>query len=156
LSCATDAQLFVSPARKPGEREAWTLSEDPLLLPSTVVTDGLRVELGHQFKVVEDTAAASSNRWHCSTLAYQYRVDRGVGGELLSWHWHPHTGVPFPHLHVSGASLSRKAHLPSGRVSVEAVLRFLISDLRAPARRADWTDVLDRAERPFLDYRRWS
>jgi hypothetical protein len=35
------------------------------------------------------------------------------------------------------------------------VLRLLIDDLGVPTRRDDYADVLDEAERKFIDYRRW-
>lgn len=44
-------------------------------------------------------------------------------------------------------------HLPTGRVSIEAVVRFLIQELDGEPRREDWEEVLDDAERPFIEHR---
>ena len=106
---------------------------------------------------MEDAGAPPAERWHVSTVAYEYKLSRAEGdNELLSWHWHPSTGTPFPHLHMTGAGgIGRKMHVPSGRVSIESVLRMLIRELGVPARRADWAAVIDAAEGAFIKYRRW-
>jgi hypothetical protein len=52
--------------------------------------------------------------------------------------------------------ITRRAHLPTGRVSVESVLRLLLHDLGVTARRDDWGEVLDDAEPRYLTHRRWS
>jgi hypothetical protein len=153
LSCITTAQLLVSPSKEDGSIEAWTLSQHPLNFRSTVVTEGVSLRLRQQYRLVDDGEGAT--RWHVSTVAYDYRLDRSTGGELVSWHWHP-AGEPDPHLHVSGAILSRKAHLPSGRVSIESVLRLLLRDLGVSARRDDAFAVLTAAEASFRTHRRWS
>jgi len=155
LSCLTDAQLFVSHPTVGGV-EALLLSEDPLRLRSASISDGLQIRLRQQYGLVEDRAAPTDSRWHVSTVAYDYRLNRGDGAELLSWHWHPQTGLRSPHLHVTIGPVPRRAHLPTGRVSVESVLELLLGDLGVPARRPDWADVLGAAEAPFLEHRRWS
>src|SRR5664280_3148805 len=53
LNCVTRAQMYLSPA-SPGEPESLRLSQDPLLLSSSVVEGGLRLRLRHQFRVVEE------------------------------------------------------------------------------------------------------
>jgi hypothetical protein len=49
-----------------------------------------------------------------------------------------------------------KLHLPTGRVSIEAVVRFLIEDLDVVPRRRDWSAVLDRHEEAFRRSRTWA
>jgi hypothetical protein len=127
-----------------------------LRLRSSVIPGGLMLRLRQQFRSVEQPAAPPADRWHISTLAYDYRLSQAADeSELLSWHWHPQTGVPFPHLHVATADWSRRRHVPSGRVSVEAVLRLLIGELGVPPRRQDWASVLDESEARFIKHRRW-
>jgi len=152
LSCITTAQLFVPGGKKPGETEALALSEDPLRLRSTRVGD-IRFILGHQFKVVQDGARS----WHVSTTWYRYHLTDGHGRELLAWHWHPATS-PYPHLHAPAGLIEPRVHIPTGRVSVESVIRLLLSDLRVPPTRAhadDHEQVLDDCEGPFIQHRRW-
>jgi hypothetical protein len=154
LSCLTNAQLLVSP---PAEVRALLLSKgSDLRLRSPDVPGGILLRLRQQFRSVEETDFPRDQRWHVSTIAYDYRLARGSdGSELLSWHWHPTTGVTFPHVHVAAEDLSRKVHVPSGRVSVEAVLRMLIGELHVPPRREDWAEVLEETEARFIQHRRW-
>jgi hypothetical protein len=49
-------------------------------------------------------------------------------------------------------------HVPTGRVSIESVLRLLLTDLKVPPARdhvSDFADVLDASERDFIEHRRW-
>lgn len=158
MSCVTDAQLFVSPLAP--ERSLTLRGADTaggyLRLKSSVVEGGVLLRLRQRFHSIEESQASAAERWHVSTLAYDYRLSRvRDGSELLSWHWHPQTAIAFPHLHAAADDLSRKVHIPSGRVSIEAVLRMLLGELGVPARRDDWAAVLDEAEARFIKHRRW-
>ena len=65
---------------------------------------------------------------------------------------------PHPHLHASAGPINRRVHVPTGRVSLESVIRLLLGDLQVPATReraADSTQVLDECEAPFIEHRRW-
>jgi hypothetical protein len=90
-----------------------------------------------------------------STVAYVYRLDDDAGRELIAWHWHAGSRVSYPHAHMTGLAVSSRAHLPTGRVSIESVLRLLLDDLGVPARRPDYAEVLAEAERLFIGRRRW-
>lgn len=158
LSCITDAKLFVSRGKQPGDVEALALSEDPLRLNSARV--GLvQFVLGHQFRLVQE----SRKSWHVSTSAYRYHLLDDTGRELIGWHWHPDSlGDPRlrgrPHLHVPTETIDRRVHVPTGRVSVESILRLLLIDLAVPPRTAhvaDFAEVLDECEGPFIQHRRW-
>ncbi len=50
----------------------------------------------------------------------------------------PATGVRLPQLQT--------AHIPSGRVPLEEVIRHLVRDFRVRPLRADWKKVLDDAQ----------
>lgn len=153
LSCLTSAQLYVPGAKPAGEDEAIVLSESPLPLQSSVVSAGLALQLRHNFRVVRDERADPS--WHVSTTAYAYRLDLLDGAELISWHWHPGT-TGAPHVHVAVGPIPRRVHLPSGRVSIESVLRLLLADLGVKPTRPDYATVLGASEQSFLQHRRWS
>jgi hypothetical protein len=153
LSCISSAQLWVPASKRPGENEAILLSKDPLPLHSDRIGD-VQLVLGHQFKVVKD----GPNKWHISTVAYRYHLLDPNGREMLAWHWHPGTGTDHPHMHVSSGLIGRHVHIPTGRVSIEAVLWLLLGDLQVkPTRdhKSDWTEILATAERPFIRHRRW-
>ncbi len=117
----------------------------------------LTLRLRQTYELRENRDAPTAERWHVSTTAYYYRLAR-TDAELLSWHWHPSAGVSYPHMHVSGEvpPLTRRMHLPSGRVSIESVLRLLLAEWGVPPRRDDWSQVLGDAESGFLEHRRWS
>jgi hypothetical protein len=152
LSCITNAQIIVSTIGKPGQPEALTLSEDPLRL-RTLHGVEYQLRLRQQFHLVPEGRA-----WRVTTDAYQYRLDNVGGQELASWHWHPGTGNPHPHLHVPGGPAGGSTHLPTGRVSIESVIRVLLTDLGVqPARDhvSDFHDVLNASEGPFIESRRW-
>jgi len=56
---------------------------------------------------------------------------------------------------VGAVEVSRRHHVPTGRVSLEAVVRFLIVELGVTLRRDDWEDVLADGERRFAERRTW-
>jgi hypothetical protein len=72
--------------------------------------------------------------------------------ELLAYHWHARGASPiiWPHLHVSAPltplDLTR-GHLPTGPVSLPAVLRYAVADLGVRPLRQDWAATLAAAER---------
>lgn len=153
LSCVTDAQLATTSGLSPDEIQALTLPQGPVRLKSKQYGH-LWLQIAQQFRLVQD----GPRSWHTSTVAYDYRLDDS-DGELISWHWHPATGVEFPHLHVSRWLIDRKAHTPTGRVSIEAVLRMLLDEYGVPARKDhadDYLDVLKASEKDFITYRRWN
>ena len=67
--------------------------------------------------------------------------------------------MTWPHIHAYGTHESEelhKLHPPTGRVSIEAAVRFLIEDLGVVPRRADWRVILERNEGLFRERRSWS
>lgn len=95
-----------------------------------------------------------------STRAYWYEV-RGLRdghdpiGEWIGWHLHASESERRSHLHVQHGPLA-DLHIPTGRTSIESVLRFLLTALRVVPRRRDWEDVLTQSEGPFQEWRTWS
>jgi hypothetical protein len=149
LSCITSAQLYVSHAR-PGDKEALTLSDDPLSLRSAVLGK-IQLTLGHQFRVIEDEA----HGYRVTTAAYNYALLNEEGQELIAWHWHPESRVVRPHLHIAADPLTHKIHIPTARVTIESVLRLLVDELGVSPTRTDFAQVLDDSEQPHLAYRTW-
>lgn len=63
-----------------------------------------------------------------------------------------------PHLHVKPATTPidlSAAHVPTGRVAIEAVVRFLLEEMGVAPQRADWDAVLAANERAFIGKRSW-
>ena len=75
---------------------------------------------------------------------------------------HPKTRVSNPHAHLGhtqlaeNAVLHQKAHNPTGRVSLESVIRACITEYGATPMRDDWDKVLALREGDFQIYRTWS
>jgi hypothetical protein len=55
---------------------------------------------------------------------------------------------------AAGAVLSTKTHVPTGRISLEQVIRHVI-DLGAKPLHDDWEVRLDESESPFMAHRSW-
>lgn len=110
------------------------------------------------YRVVE--AAGTRGAWRVSTAGYYYALEEYGGNEIVAYHWHPSSGVSFPHLHLlAGSRIGReelqKAHLPTGRIAIEQVLRFAIAEFNTVPLRADWSDVLAETEAGFEAQRSW-
>jgi hypothetical protein len=150
---------LASPTGRPGDGlEAITLSQEPLTLRSGLLNDVIYLKLRQQFRVVQEAGAQRGRRWKVSTAAYFYELDDSAGAELASWHWHPQTGLYYPHMHVNGGPLGKQTHLPTGRVSVEAEIRLLLIDLQVPPTKAhahDYELILAKAEGDFIGHRTW-
>jgi hypothetical protein len=84
------------------------------------LTSALSLELRYEFTVTSRRPRV---------VAYWYALFDESGRELVLYHWHPHVGVSWPHLHV-GAAVSRvpglvHLHLPTKRVDWPEVVRLL-------------------------------
>ena len=121
---------------------------------------GLALDIRVAYAVVAHSAAAHnepaggnqrSDRWHVDVTFYEYRILDPGGTELLVWHHQPgqeFLGPDYPHLHVSAAVTARtpvgaaigydldKRHLPTGTVSLAAVVRMLIEEFGGARRLA--------------------
>lgn len=130
---------------------------------------GLILDLSHRFAVVEVGQDRIPRQWRTTTLMYEYRLLDHDQRELLVYHWQPgvaHRGPDHPHLHVSAALTARidartsqeigldKRHLPTDRVSFEAVVRMLIEEFGIAPLRNDWQATLERTEAVFRLHRR--
>ena len=93
--------------------------------------------------------SAKSSTWQIQINSYFYDLLDSDGREVLAYHWHPRGNSPIttPHLHPEqGAQVGRPevrdAHLPTGDVSMEAILRVLIEEMGVRPLRPDWDSVL--------------
>ncbi|MEX2238058.1 MAG: hypothetical protein WEB00_11035 [Dehalococcoidia bacterium] len=113
------------------------------------ISESLHFLVSHQFEVVQDEAPG--RLWTAKSQEYAYEV-LSAGEKVIAFHWHPSENrVAFPHIHFEkGAGVRnenlQRAHIPSGRVSLAAVVRFLIEDFGVPPQRRDWSRVLTEAE----------
>lgn len=107
---------------------------------------GLALRVTENFELVQNLAVR--DRWQIVVSGYWYAIERlNTEEEILAFHWHPHVeSVTFPHLHLGralGADVAfAKAHVPTGQLTLRAVLHLLIRDLDVRPRRPDWRGVL--------------
>ena len=161
ISCVTKTVLNVSGGYSPredGEPHTLVLGDgSPDRLGSN---PPLFLTVALHYHIVE--ASGKRGPWKVSIAAYWYSLDDEQGQEILAFHWHPRgrSSVTSPHLHIGpGAGVQyprlRGAHIPTGRVALEDVLRLAIRELGVEPLRRDWADVLDRTQRAFEQWRTW-
>lgn len=93
-------------------------------------------------------------------IQYLYSFAATEGTEILGFHWTPdaigQNVITVPHLHIGRALTAgqaairpfdfHKAHIPTGHVSVAAIVRLAIAEFGVTPLRPDWERVLERAE----------
>ena len=151
LDCVTDAVLTVAGGYYPSPQpHVATLNRGLRVALRGPRRVGLIASL--QYRVVQ--GPGQRGLWSPRTVDYVYGLTDAQRREILAYHRHP-DGHPiaWPHLHVgpgSGAdqaALSHKAHLPTGRVALEDVVRLAITEFDVPPRRAGWEAALAQARR---------
>lgn len=100
--------------------------------------------------------------WKVSVAAYQYAFVDEAEREIVAYHWHPDgtSDVTTPHLHLeAGARVGRRdlaaAHIPTGRVSLESIVRLAIGGFFVSPLRREWQSVLDRGDEAFRRSKTW-
>ena len=152
LSCVTRAVVRVT-GYDPGGPYALFLNDG---IPAELRGTDLSLTVAMQYRV--GRGDGERGPWRVAPAAYEYALRTRQDREVLAYHWHPETRedgrpVRFPHLHVRcgddvGRRL-RKAHLPTGRVALEDVLRLLVAGLGARPLRPDWSATLTRTRVAF-------
>lgn len=90
-----------------------------------------------------------------ATTSYAYLVLDREQRIVAAYHWHPVGLSPevTPHIHVGCRTPVvdfARAHLPTGHLLLPTVLRAAIAELGVDPLRADWSAILERAERDLL------
>lgn len=113
--------------------------------------------------VIIKTDYPQSGPYNVRTTEYVYQIATRDQDELLAYHWTPEAPIDFrlyPHFHIGLVSIAKdapiphfhKLHLPTGRVSLEGVIRLLIDDLGVQPRRQYWRAILDSTEETYPRY----
>lgn len=124
----------------------------------------LRLTVGQIVRIVRtDESDDPRGPFQMRTVQYLYAFSTPQGQEILSFHWTPEAiganVVTTPHLHIGsviavGQTALRpgdlhKAHIPTGSVSVEAVVRLAIAEFGVEPLRPNWEEVLQGTEDAF-------
>lgn len=120
--------------------------------PVVIAGSSLRLLVVLRYWIIQ--AANSPGAWAVQLATDDYELLDDLDREILAYQWHPQgrSSVTWLHVHLGPAAgdlwrpLSR-AHLPTGRIAVQDVLRLAIRDFGVPPRRADWAAVLERTRR---------
>ncbi|MGH3529969.1 MAG: hypothetical protein ACRDQ6_22110 [Pseudonocardiaceae bacterium] len=123
----------------------------------------LHLSVALQYELIE-TDDRDHGPWKVSTRKYMYHVVTDDMTEVILFHWHPDgkSTQQGPHLHVGssqlthGSVVSRKTHVPTGRVALEAVLDLLIRDFGVVPLRLEWEAMLTEGQGKFEQWRSWS
>lgn len=161
IGCVTDEGVIARHPRQPEQARTARFQSGFAILDRRN-GQALKLELRHRFVI--QRSEANRGLWTASTYEYAYRISDERDDLLAEWHWHPMTQLsgddaPWPHAHAYGARdglTLHKLHLPTSRVALKAVVRFLIVDLDVIPRRADWRSILDRQEEQFRQARSWA
>lgn len=146
LSCVTPGVLNYAGGNYPSDvpHVLYIGRGDPVQLPGEA---GISLTFQMQYRLL----AAGDERgvWNAQIAGYLYGFDDAEGREILAYHWHPdgRSAERKPHLHLgAGAHVGRMelttAHLPTGRIPVELLLRLSIRSLGVEPRRDDWEAIL--------------
>ncbi len=109
---------------------------------------GSGVDFSTRYRVAQEPG---ERVWSATISAYRYSLSDHDGNEVLSYHWHPDTysHVTTPHLHIGGGVAVwrpdlAKAHIPTGMVTLDAVLLLAIEELALDVQplRAEWRAIL--------------
>ena len=118
------------------------------------------IKVVQHYRVVEWEGARGP--WKVTTVAYLYTLEEADGPELLGFHFHPRGRSPitYPHLRVHpGTGIHQhgldRTHIPTGRVALESVLRFAVTELNVMPLRDDWEEILDASQAAFEAWRTW-
>lgn len=166
VSCVARAKITLSRDGRgtTGKIHALTVNDDqPITLKCGASRPNLLLRVGMQYEIVRtEERPAERGPWRVSTRGYVYELQTASGEAVITYHWHPAGRVASPHAHIGAtqlaehAVLSYKAHHPTGRISLESVIRTCIADYGVSAQRDDWAEVLELRESDFERYRSWS
>ena len=90
---------------------------------------------------------ADQHAWLVDVIGYEFGLHTEQQVEFLAFHYHPigASHITIPHIHVATTApvdLS-KAHIPSGEVTFQRVVRFAIEELGVEPLRQDWRTILN-------------
>ncbi len=162
VACIARAKITLSPGgwAEPGKTHSLVVNDDqPIKLKG--LPPALMLRIGMLYQIVR-TTEADRPPWRVSTRGYAYEMQTASGELVWSYHWHPSARVPNPHAHLGRTQLAQdavlyqKAHNPTGRVSLESVIRACITEYQAVPMNDEWDKTLALREGDFQIYRTWS
>lgn len=128
----------------------------------------LYLHIAHMVGVEVDEAEPNSTRFRLTTLHYWYRLLQGPSSDeqaLLRWEYdkklrggsntcrhHIQQAAKLPIRSIEKEIDLNKIHLPSGWVTIEEIIRFIICELHfKPPCGDEWPKILEDSERKFYE-----
>jgi hypothetical protein len=159
ISCVSEQVFYVY--AKSASRQVLTSSAEGYFRLTCTDNSFLFIDINQEI----DTPSAD-NEYKISTKYYLYSIADADQNDLIGFHYHPELKedpVLYPHVHAYANDDKRflplnlhKRHIPSGRVALEDVIRWLIDELKVKPNRPDWDNVLKEARQKFIENRSWS
>jgi hypothetical protein len=150
LSCVTYAPLVAGTSAS-GRTRFVTLGSAPARLRGA---HGFGLLISEWCEAV--SVQAEDDRWEMRLRGYVYELVQRDGPLAFSYHWHPLVPAEYcaHHLHISGAERTlpdpnaapldyQHMHLPTGRISLQAVLHGLILGFGVEPLLSNWESILN-------------
>ncbi|SRR6266508_2044034 len=165
LSCVARTKFAVSPGGKTEMNKVHALYLTGLNDSGYVRLAGdqaLELRARMFYEIIRD-ARTGYGPFRVTTRGYDYSLRTADRCAVVDYHWHPlsNSHVAAPHLHLGEAQLRPDAvlrgkhHLPTGRITFEAVVKSAI-DSGAKPMRADYEERLAETEYRHVLHRSWS
>ncbi len=171
VSCISKSVLGVSGGYRVGDTPHSLTFGDGL--PQKLKGPNVYLSIVHKYRIVRDDTPGRGP-WRVTIDHYVYTIRRSPSSDssskhekLISYQWHPNPQgrYNYPHLHLypdsivgspsEAAKLSSKSHIPTGRVAMEDIIRFVITQLNVQPLRKDWEKVLNETQERFTRYSSW-
>lgn len=153
--------MLSSFAYRPGASHVIAFDTPVSLRAATGGPSGLFFDAVLRFTLAEIGGSRAGHQWRATTTLYEYRLLDHRLEEQPVYHWQPgpdFAGLDHPHVHVSATldvqidALSRRAidldklHIPTGHVTLQDMIRMLITEFQVAPRRTDWRETLGRMD----------
>jgi hypothetical protein len=160
IHCVTQFRLTLEETGRIQSDTAYALNLNKMAPVQLQRESGVLLTVAQVIRIVESENPRGHRPFEVYVLKYFYRLSGEDGREIFGFHWTPDSLEPgevtFPHLHVGpGVTLGRtlkggidlnKVHVPTGRVSLPAIIRMAIVEFGVKPIRSNWERVLDRSE----------
>jgi hypothetical protein len=158
----TDARLSLIHVKNEDKAQV-SFRQNSIPIAASVFANDLFLYIGQTLRVTQQ----ADKTWKLRTVEYRYRIQGSPGLEdedCLRWEYVAReirdTGHCRHHLHLQGEytlgprrtiPLAR-VHLPTGWVTIEEVIRFLITELDVRPKEREWENLLRQSEESFKQW----
>lgn len=166
LACVANTKILTSPGGKNDMGTVHTLyitgagNDDGYI---TLTGDqSLELRARMYYEIIRDPRIGYGP-YRVTTRGYDYSLRTSDGCAVLEYHWHPSgkSHEVAPHIHLGDAQLRpdavlrNKQHLPTGRITFEAVVKSAIESGALPLC-DDFAERLHETELRHVQYRSWA